>query len=437
MKVAFHTLGCKVNQNDTQGLIEIFRGKGYEIVPFGTPADIYVINTCAVTHIGEGKSRQAIRKAAGLNPKAVIAVTGCYAQVSPQQIAGIPGVNLVVGMEERPRIVELVDDFLISQCNSVNVQAIEKSSTWINLPASPPHRRTRAFLKVEEGCEQFCSYCIVPYARGKVRSMPLPQVIREFSSLVANGYQEIVCTGIHLGIYGRELGTNLADLLREVLKIEGRYRIRLGSIEPNDFQENLIQLIVNNQKVCQHLHIPLQSGNDRILNLMNRGYDTGYFAGLLEKLRRLNPMIAIGTDLIVGFPGETEEDFLATCNFVRKQGFSRIHVFRYSPRQGTPASTFPGRVPRIVQEERSKKIQEIANHSFLEYAQKFLGVTVEVLFEEQKPFGWSGLSGEYLRVETKTGLNLKNFFVPVCLDELTQSSFIGVINDNLGILQDF
>jgi threonylcarbamoyladenosine tRNA methylthiotransferase MtaB len=426
MKVAFDTLGCKVNQNDTQSLMAIFQGKGYEIVPFEALAGIYIINTCAVTRVGERKSRQTIRRAIDLNPGAIIVVTGCYAQTSAGEVAGIPGVNLVVGMADRSRIVELVEEFIRSRRNLVSVGEIEKSTLWSHRTDEIHTRRTRAFLKIEEGCDQFCSYCIVPYARGRVRSMPPEQVMAEFAALLESGYKEIVLTGIHLGSYGKDSGAGLPGLLKELLTIEGHYRIRLGSIEPNDFGPELIETIMNSPKICRHLHIPLQSGNDRILKLMNRGYDGAYFSDLLVKIREWDPMVAIGTDLIMGFPGETEEDFASTCRFVLAQAFSRVHVFRFSPRQGTPANELPDRVPKAVQEERSKKIQAIASQSFLEYAGRFIGMPVEVLFEEEIAHGWIGLSGEYVKVETRTGENLKNFLGPVLVTGMVGESLVGV-----------
>ena len=343
MRVAFATLGCKVNQADTQSYIEMFRAKGYQIVAFEDKADIYVINTCVVTGTGAAKSRQLIRKAIANNPETIIVVTGCYPQTAATEVAGIPGVNLVVGMVDRPRLVELVEEFQIHHHNLVHVQAIE--GEWSSLNCSDTSERTRAMLKIEEGCENYCSYCIVPYARGRVRSMPLAQVTNEFKRLLESGYQEIILTGIHLGAYGKDLGIGLSDLLKILLELPGKFRIRLGSIEPNDLNLALRSIILNHPRVCQHLHIPLQSGSDRILKLMGRRYDSRFYQELVTDLRATNPLIAIGTDLIVGFPGESETDFENTCNFLEKISLSRTHVFRYSPRQGTAAAEFRPRIP--------------------------------------------------------------------------------------------
>ncbi len=413
MKVAFHTLGCKVNQNDSSNLMILFRERGYEIVPFDATADVYVINTCAVTQVGERKSRQMIRKAIGANPEAVIAVTGCYAQTAPQELAGIPGINLVIGMADRHRIVELVEEFRQTHRNMVRVASTAELTAWQDLPVGAVGDRTRVTLKIEEGCDQFCSYCIVPYARGRVRSMPPDQVVEKMRVLAEQGYREVVLTGIHLGSYGKDLNHTLNQLLREILKVPGNFRIRLGSIDPHEIDGDLIDTIVNQRRICQFLHIPLQSGSSRILQLMNRHYTCEEYTGLLRALREKNPLIAIGTDLIVGFPGETEHDFDEIANYVRDQAFSRIHVFRYSPRKGTPAFQMPGRVPASEQEIRSHRIQEIGNRSAAEFARKFIGRTVEVLFEEREETQWHGLSGEYLRVNVESKSNLKNKLILV------------------------
>lgn len=413
MKVAFHTLGCKVNQDDTQGLAKRFLDRGYQVVPFQSGADIYVINTCSVTGVGEQKSRQMIRRAHQLNPEAVIAVTGCYAQTSPQVIAEILGVNLVIGMAERPRIVELVEAFLSDRENRQVVAEVHQLESWVDLPLGDSTtggalQRTRASLKIEEGCEQFCSYCIVPYARGGVRSMPPEQVIKSFRNLVAQGYREIVLTGIHLGAYGKDLGLCLNDILRQVVTIKGDFRIRLGSIEPLDLTDALLETVLRESRICPSFHIPLQSGCNKILEMMKRGYERDFFALKIDLLRRGNPMVAIGTDLIVGFPGETEADFEETRLFVAAQQFSRIHIFRYSPRQGTPAAALSNRIPETEKARRSKIIQELACRSAVDFAARFAGQEVAVLFEEPFPGGWTGLSGEYLTVRYDTGADLKN-----------------------------
>lgn len=426
MKVAFFTLGCKVNQNDSASLAALFQNKGYSVVPFEKSADIYVINTCSVTRTSDRKSAQIIRKAIGLTPGAVVVVTGCFAQMAPEEVSKIPGVNLVVGMAERPRIVELVESFM---ANRQNLMAIcegdgSNSSFW-SLDTAEATARTRATLKIEDGCEQFCSYCIVPYARGKVRSQPPNLVQEDFRRFLERGFKEIVLTGIHLGSYGKDLGVPFSSLLRELIKIPGDFRIRLGSIEPYDLSNSLLDLITGSDKICQFLHIPLQSGCDRILELMNRDYRTAFYAGLLSNIRARNPLMGIGTDLIVGFPGETEADFQVTRDFILHQNFSRIHVFRFSPRPGTQAATLPDRVPKKVQEARSQIVQQLAAGTAAAFARKFMEKPVRVLFEEQERGVWTGLSGEYLRVHIHSELNLRNSLRMVAVSKVNGNDLEG------------
>jgi threonylcarbamoyladenosine tRNA methylthiotransferase MtaB len=430
MKIAFHTLGCKVNQHDTQSIAGLFRAAGHEIVPFEAGADVYVINTCAVTKVSEQKSRQIIRKGIDYNPEAIVVVTGCYAQTAPQEIAGLPGVNLVVGVADRPKLVELVAEFSENYRNQIKVTATQEIRGWQEIPVIDSLDRTRATLKVQDGCEQFCAYCIIPYARGKVRSMPILQAIEAYSDLVSRGFREIVLTGIHLGQYGKDLGIHFHDLLAELLKIDSSCRVRLGSLEPKDITPQLLELVINNPKVCQHLHIPLQSGSDHILERMTRNYDLAYYADLVTQIRKQNPLLAIGTDLIVGFPGESELDFDNTCSFLQAQNFSRVHVFRFSPRLGTPAASFPDRVAKGIQEERSRIIQKIADNSACHYAGQFINRNVEVLFEEKEAGAWNGLSGEYLRVTTSAEHDLKNALRMVRIQNQKNDNLIGSLIDS-------
>lgn len=403
MKVAFHTLGCKVNQNDTEGLMSLFAEAGYEIVQFGDSADVYVVNTCAVTQIGAAKSRQMIRKAIGFDPRVVVA-TGCYPQVSPDEVRQIDGVDLIIGMSERPQIVTLVEQFLNGQTADHDLS----NDVWVDLPGTHLSEKTRATLKIQEGCEQFCSYCIIPYARGKVKSMPPEAAVAAFKNLLADGFQEIVLTGIHLGCYGKDLRIAFKDLLKQLLMIPGDFRIRLGSLEPLDFDDELLEIILHSEKICPYFHLPLQSGCNRILNLMNRHYDQKYYADLLGKIRAAIPNAGIGTDLIVGFPGETADDFNDTLEFIKQMNFSKIHVFKYSPRTGTPAAKMPNRIAKAVQEQRSHEVIALGTRMAMAFAQSFVGKTIEVLFEEAKDGKQTGLSGEYLRVLVDSDKNLKN-----------------------------
>ncbi len=431
MRVAFFTLGCKVNQNDTQGIMEVFRGQGHEIVPFEVGAEVYVINTCTVTGVGAQKSRQVIRRAVKLNPDAIVVVTGCYAQIAGNEILQIPGVNLVVGMTDWLRLPELVSEFQLKRTNQNLVSKKNELTEWFELPISTVETRTRATLKIEDGCDQFCSYCIVPYARGGVRSMPPELVKKEFLKLLQQGYHEIVLTGIHLGSYGKDLGIKLFDLLVKLLEIPGAYRLRLGSIEPLDFDLNLLNLIPNHSKICQHVHVPLQSGHNRILKLMNRGYDLEYYQQLLERLREKNPLISIGTDLILGFPSETELEFEEIADFVKTQNFSKIHIFKYSPREGTKAATFPERIPQKIQEQRARILQQIEAESSSKYAASFVGKEVEVIFEEQIAGVWTGLSSEYLRVNSTAKAIIPNCLTKIIVSESQDEKLQGTLAEIL------
>lgn len=397
--VAFRTLGCKVNQAETASLRRLFEEAGYKTVPFSQPADVYIINTCTVTHLGDRKSRQAVSRARRQNPEAVIVVTGCYAQVSPEEVLELPGVNLVVGTHGRERLPELVREARQKQLNCV--LPLEEKTSFEAVPSAQSTSRTRAFLKVQEGCRQFCSYCIVPYARGPLFSMPLEEAVAETQKLAAEGYRELVLTGVHLGSYGVDLEgkPTLAELLSRLSAVEGIERIRLSSIEPTEVTGDLIECILQNRKICRHLHIPLQSGADEILEKMNRKYRADDYYTLVCRLREVFQDIALTTDVMVGFPGESEEHFQKTCEMVKRCGFSRLHVFKYSPRRGTPAASFPGQVPADVKNERSDRLIALGDELAARYRAGFIGKTVEVLFETRAGAGkLSGTTEHYLRV---------------------------------------
>ncbi|MBT9173678.1 MAG: Threonylcarbamoyladenosine tRNA methylthiotransferase MtaB [Syntrophomonadaceae bacterium] len=401
--VAFQTLGCKVNQTETAALQELFARAGYQTVAFAACADVYVINTCTVTHLSDRKSRQLIRRARRSNPKGLIVVTGCLAQVAPAEVLRLPEVDLVIGTHARERLPELVLDAKKNRANLV--VPLDKKSGFEKLPVSQGGERTRAFLKVQEGCQQFCSYCIVPYARGPLCSMPPAEAVTEAELLAAQGYKELVLTGINLGSYGLDLPGQtalLGDLLKELARVEGITRIRLSSIEPTEITPHLVELLLSCRKICRHLHIPLQSGNDEILRRMNRRYNASEFLYLVRWLRSEIPGLALTTDVMAGFPGETEENFAHTLELVRLCGFSRLHIFKYSPRRGTPAAGFPDQVPPAVKEERSKRLRELGDRLAVTFQAGFIGKRVEVLFEEQSGHGrLAGLTEHYLRVTAK------------------------------------
>ena len=378
----------------------LFKRAGYTVVPFEERADVYVINTCSVTSLGDRKSRQIIRRAHRENERAVIAVCGCYAQVAPEEIKAIEGVRVVLGTKERAQIVDYVERALREDGILDGVGDIMQAHTFEDIPLYDSPQRTRAFLKIEDGCENFCSYCIIPYARGPVKSRALSHIRAEAEKLVRAGFHEIVLTGIHLGAYGRDLGgeVTLADACREVLSVAGLRRLRLGSLESLELSPELFALIREDERFCAHLHLPLQAGSDAVLRAMNRHYDTAEFARLIEGVRREVPGIAISTDIIVGFPGETEEMFAESLAFVARLGFSRMHVFPYSRRTGTPAARMADQVPEPVKKERVHRMQALAREKTAAFEQSFLGETLRVLFETRVDGVTDGLTDNYIRV---------------------------------------
>jgi threonylcarbamoyladenosine tRNA methylthiotransferase MtaB len=387
--VCFVTLGCKVNQTESEALAQLFRNSGYEVVHSSEDASVVVVNTCTVTNTGDAKSRQVIRRMVKTHPEAFVVVMGCYAQTAPGEVLNIEGVDLVLGTQDRGKILELIDQVKQEKQPRSSVRAIWEAVQFEELPLMEGESRTRATLKIQEGCNQFCTYCIIPYARGPVRSRVPANAIAEAEKLVAGGFKEIVLTGIHTGSYGEDLGEewNLARLVKELASIEGLHRLRLSSIEPMEFTPKLIETIVENPTVCPHLHIPLQSGSDAVLTRMKRPYTLKEYKELIEKFNQLLPGIAITTDVIVGFPGETEEDFQSSLEFIRSCGFSGIHVFPYSKRKGTPAADYPDQIPNKVKEQRVKELMEAARESQEEYVHKFKGQNVEVLIERVSPEG--------------------------------------------------
>ncbi len=380
--VSFMTLGCKVNQFETETMEGLFHRAGYQVVPFGEAADVCVINTCSVTALGEKKSRQIIRRARRENENAIIVATGCYAQLSPQELAKLDGVRLVVGTRDRARIVELVEQAAREDGVIFDVGDIMAADSFEDIPLYDAPTRTRAFLKIQEGCENFCTFCIIPYARGPLRSRPLESVRREAKKLIDAGFKEIVLTGIHIGAYGRDLAENatLADAAREILALGGLARLRLGSLESAEVSDELFTLLRDEPRLAKHLHLPLQAGSDAILHAMNRHYDTATFARLLENVRRNIPDVSITTDVIVGFPGETDALFEESLDFVSRMGFAKVHVFPYSRREGTPAARMAGQLPTSVKKERVRRMEEAAETAAKAFREQFLGKTEDVLF---------------------------------------------------------
>ena len=397
------TLGCKVNQFETETMEGLFRARGYDVVPFEERAEVYVINTCSVTHLSDRKSRQLIRRAARMNPAACIAVTGCYAQVAPEEIRALEGVRVVIGTKERARIVDYVEEALRADTGAIGtITDIMQARVFEDIPLRSMPHRTRAFLKIEDGCQNFCTFCIIPYARGPVKSRALSAVAREMKLLTEAGFREVVLTGIHLGAYGIDLAERptLADACRTALAAKGLRRLRLGSLESVELSADLLELMRTEPRFAAHLHLPLQAGSDSVLRAMNRHYDTAAFAALLADVRRAVPGVAISTDIIVGFPGETEEDFAAGMDFVRQMGFARMHVFPYSARKGTPAARRTDQVPPVVRKERVARMQALAEELAEAYHRASLGSVMEVLFETTEDGVTDGLTETYIRVYT-------------------------------------
>ena len=434
-KIAFYTLGCKVNQSDTASMEGIFRRAGYEVVDFGSPADVYLINTCVVTNTGQRKSRQIINRAVRHNPLSLIVVTGCYPQTAPEEVRAIAGVDVIIGNQERARIVELVEQALENKQTEIldNVQKMTVDTKFEELGVGTETDKTRAFLKIQEGCNQYCTYCIIPYARGPLRSRSLESIRSEVAKLVEAGYKEVVLIGIHLGCYGKELAKEgkhitLYDAVQAVLSVEGMCRVRLGSLESVEVEPRLLELMANEPRLCKHLHLPLQSGCDKILQAMHRPYDTARFTQLLQQIRAQVPDVAITTDIIVGFPGETEEDFATTLAFAEKCGFAKMHIFPYSKRKGTPAEKMPNQVDEAVKGERAARLAAVDEKLHQAMLKQMVGKTEEVLFEQPvDAVHMEGLCGPYLRVVVPGTSELANTIAQVKIPGIVDDWLTGEI----------
>ena len=427
-KVSFITLGCKVNQYDSDAMRTLFIHRGYKPVEHSEVADVYIINTCSVTSIGDRKSRQVIRKIRRNNPDAVIAATGCYAQVAPEELEKMGDVDVIVGHQDRNKIVDYIEEAEKSEKMVNAVKDIMSIREYENLTVDPEGEvKARAFVKVQEGCDNYCTFCIIPYARGRLKSRKQEDAVDEIKKLVEKGYREVVLTGIHLGNYGRDLknGTSLSTLVSELLKIPNLLRIRLGSIESVELSDELINIIKNEKRVCHHLHLPLQSGSDAVLKSMNRHYRLRQYKDLIAMLREKIPDLALTTDLIVGFPGETEENFKETLNTLHELNFSAIHVFPFSKRTGTPAAMYPNQITNEEKKKRVHRVQELEKKISKEFRCEFLNKIVHVLAENKKEEYFEGFSDEYIRVTIK-GENVKRgHLYSVIVEEVTDEGLIG------------
>jgi threonylcarbamoyladenosine tRNA methylthiotransferase MtaB len=399
-KVALFTLGCRVNSYETEAMAETFIKKGFTVVNFDEFADVYVINTCTVTNMGDKKSRQMIRKTKKINPHAVVVAAGCYAQVSPEEVSNIEGVDVVVGTADKGKIADYVEDFLREGRQIKRVNNIMSVRKFEELEIDEYQDKTRAFLKIQDGCDRFCSYCLIPFARGPVRSRTPDNIAKEVIKLVQNGFKEIILSGIHVASYGKDLGNKtLIDVVEIIENIEGIERIRIGSVDPTFFTEDIIERLRNVSKFCAHFHLSLQSGCDETLRRMNRHYTTSEYRYIVKKLRDNFNDASITTDIIVGFPGETDEEFNVTYEFLKEIELSKMHVFKYSPRKGTKAAELKDHVPPEIKEKRSNALIKLDERLEKEFIDKYIGNQMDVLFEEGKNNIHAGYTKNYIRVE--------------------------------------
>ena len=428
-KVAFYTLGCKVNQYETNAIAQKFLKKGYEKVEFEEYADIYVINTCSVTNMADKKSRQIIRQAKQHNQNAIVVATGCYAQVNKEELEKIEELDIIVGNSNKADIVDIVEAY---SSKYAQVEKIEEEKEFKDFGTVTYTEKTRAVIKVQDGCNNFCSYCIIPYAKGRVRSRKPESVITEIREIVKEGIKEVVITGIHVASYGKDFedGTALIDLLEEINKIEGLKRIRLGSLEPKLITEEFVQRLGNVDKICDHFHLSLQSGCNETLKRMNRKYTIEEFENSVSLLRNKFKDVALTTDIIVGFPGETEEEFDKTYEFLKKIKFSKMHVFKYSPRKGTVAAKMKDQINPMIKEERSNKLIELSNKNEIEFLERYIGAEVEVLFESKTQDGYTqGHTTNYISIKTQ-GEQLENNIKNVEVEGRQEFELVGILKNN-------
>jgi len=399
-KVALHTLGCKLNYSETSSIGMQFLDRGFEIADFHEEADVYVLNTCSVTESAERECRQIIRRALRQNPEAFIIVTGCYAQLRPEEIARIDGVDAVLGSNEKFKLFTLLENFSKKDLTCISVTPTENLTEFGVAHSTDADNRTRAFLKIQDGCDYTCSFCTIPLARGGSRSLAANSVVDEFKKLLNAGYKEIVLTGVNVGDYGKNIDTNLFNLLSELIKVEGEFRIRISSIEPNLLTDEIINLTADSEKLCNHFHIPLQSGNPRILKAMQRRYSIDDYKNLIDRIKNRLPDAGIGVDVIVGFPGETEEDFIHTHNFLRDLPVSYLHVFTYSERPDTKAISLPGTVDVQERKRRNNILRILSEKKRAKFYSEMIGTTQDVLFENANKNGlMNGFTSNYIKVQ--------------------------------------
>ena len=427
-KVAFITLGCKVNQYETNAMAQQFIEKGYKIVEHTEKADIYIVNTCTVTNMSDRKSRQMLRREKELNKDAIIVACGCYAQTAKEELEQMEEIDLVLGNNEKKDIVKYVGKYIESKIPEIKTEDVMQQKEFIEFGDVIFTEKTRAVIKIQDGCDRFCSYCIIPYARGRVRSRKPEHVISEITEIAKNGIKEVVITGIHIASYGKDFnnGYKLIDLLEEINKVEGIERIRLGSIEPLIITEEFVERLKKLEKICHQFHLSLQSGCDETLKRMNRRYTTEQFKEIAHLLRKNFSDAVLTTDIIVGFPGESEEEFETTYKFLEEIKFYKMHIFKYSPRKGTKAEKMENQIDGNKKEERSKKLIELSNKNEREYNQKYIGQDVEVLFEEEKNGVWQGHTKNYILAHYKTSENVENQIIKLkCIKAMEEYIEVG------------
>lgn len=424
--ISFITLGCKVNQYETNAMAQKFKEKGYKVIEGEAKADIYVINTCTVTNMSDRKSRQMLRRMKDINKNAIIVACGCYVQVSKEEVEKMEEIDLVLGNNEKKNIVEYVEKYIEENKKEENMEDVMQQKEFVDFGDVTYTEKTRAVIKVQDGCDRFCSYCIIPYARGRVRSRKPQSVISEIEKIAKQGIKEVVVTGIHVASYGKDFnnGYKLIDLLEEINKIEGIKRIRLGSIEPLLITEEFVERLKKLEKICHHFHLSLQSGCDETLKRMNRRYTIEEFKEIVNRLRKNYEDVILTTDIIVGFPGETEEEFNKTYEFLKHIKFYKMHVFKYSPRKGTKAAKMPKQIDGKQKEIRSKKLIELSDFNERTYNESYINKEVEVLFEEKKEGMYKGHTKNYILVYYKSEANLENKLKKVVCKEVAKNYII-------------
>lgn len=439
MKVAFHTLGCKVNQYETEAMREQFKAEGFESVDENDFADVYVINTCTVTNLADRKSRQYIRRMKKGNPEAVIAVTGCYAQIKPEELAELPEVDIVAGTGEKNNIIQYVKSFMEEKQQQTHIKTYDELCEYQDRGIiTSMESRTRAYIKIQEGCDRFCAYCLIPFARGKVRSRDPEEVVAEAKALVAKGFKEIILTGINTALYGIEDGfaekyplwakeDGIESIIKAICQIPGEFRVRLSSLEPAVINAEYVERLMKYDKLCHHLHLSAQSGSDHVLKLMNRPYGQKEYLDIVEVLRKCDPLYGISTDIIVGFPQETDEDFEDSMNLIEKAEFCKVHAFRYSKREGTAAAAMKGQVLSQVKNTRVTALMEAGERASDHFFEKCKGTVRTVLFEEWDGEYITGYTDNYIKVYAKGSDDDLNCFREVKLLEIYKDGMKGEI----------